>query len=339
MTSLINADTSTGLTLTSDTSGALDIQSAGTTKIAMDSSGNVGIGTEAPACQLDIGGTDAMKFPSGTTAQRPASPTNGMTRFNSTFGFPEVYTSEGWVIFASTIGTSGNPATSGAQLKSLGRADGSYYVTINGSTRKVWVITRYAEAAYIKIVQWNNTTAMGVTTGINVDGTWTNSEISNNAGKLTTADINWIIGTGGSGNYSLMRCNGSTNTLFNTGAGTGRLYIATGHPNYGTAWDINVTHELYLDTTSNGTWDYGARYTNDTRGLCNHTTPVWHQDHNYNGTWITAAAPYSALAICHTIGDTFVGSNLHWMSGVSTSSAGFNIANSSTTAFAVYMEF
>jgi hypothetical protein len=43
MTSLINADTSGGLTLTSDTSGALDIQSAGTTKIAMDSSGNVDI--------------------------------------------------------------------------------------------------------------------------------------------------------------------------------------------------------------------------------------------------------------------------------------------------------
>jgi hypothetical protein len=43
MTSIINADTSGGLKITSDTSGALDIQSAGTTKIAMDSSGNVDI--------------------------------------------------------------------------------------------------------------------------------------------------------------------------------------------------------------------------------------------------------------------------------------------------------
>ena len=40
MTSIINADTSDGLKLTSDTSGALDIQSAGNTKLAMDSSGN-----------------------------------------------------------------------------------------------------------------------------------------------------------------------------------------------------------------------------------------------------------------------------------------------------------
>ena len=43
MTTLINADTSGGLKLTSDTSGALDIQSAGSTKLAMDSSGNVDI--------------------------------------------------------------------------------------------------------------------------------------------------------------------------------------------------------------------------------------------------------------------------------------------------------
>ena len=43
MTTLINADTSGGLKLTSDTSGALDIQSAGSTKIAMDTSGNVDV--------------------------------------------------------------------------------------------------------------------------------------------------------------------------------------------------------------------------------------------------------------------------------------------------------
>jgi hypothetical protein len=43
MTTLINADTSGGLKLTSDTSGALGVQSAGSTKIAMDTSGNVDV--------------------------------------------------------------------------------------------------------------------------------------------------------------------------------------------------------------------------------------------------------------------------------------------------------
>ena len=43
MTTIINADTSGGLKLTSDTSGALGVQSAGSTKIAMDTSGNVDV--------------------------------------------------------------------------------------------------------------------------------------------------------------------------------------------------------------------------------------------------------------------------------------------------------
>jgi len=41
MTSKINADTSGGLKITSDTSGAIDFQTAGNTKLAMDSSGNL----------------------------------------------------------------------------------------------------------------------------------------------------------------------------------------------------------------------------------------------------------------------------------------------------------
>jgi hypothetical protein len=44
MATLINADTSDGLKLTSDTSGQLELQSAGSTKVTMDTSGNVGIG-------------------------------------------------------------------------------------------------------------------------------------------------------------------------------------------------------------------------------------------------------------------------------------------------------
>jgi hypothetical protein len=41
MTVKINADTSDGLKLVSDTSGAIDFQSNGVTKMSMDSSGNI----------------------------------------------------------------------------------------------------------------------------------------------------------------------------------------------------------------------------------------------------------------------------------------------------------
>jgi hypothetical protein len=59
MTTIINADTSGGLKLTSDTSGALDIQSAGSTKLTMDSSGNVGIGATSPSKPLQVKQTAA----------------------------------------------------------------------------------------------------------------------------------------------------------------------------------------------------------------------------------------------------------------------------------------
>ena len=44
MATIINADTVTGLKLTSDLSGQLELQSAGSTKVTMDTSGKVGIG-------------------------------------------------------------------------------------------------------------------------------------------------------------------------------------------------------------------------------------------------------------------------------------------------------
>ncbi|QRV71449.1 putative tail structural protein [Methylophilales phage MEP301] len=61
MATIINADTSDGLKLTSDTSGQLELQSAGSTKVTMDTTGNVGIGTTSPAQQLHLSGTGAIK--------------------------------------------------------------------------------------------------------------------------------------------------------------------------------------------------------------------------------------------------------------------------------------
>lgn len=40
--------------------------------------------------------TGGMFLPSGTTAQRPASPATGMMRFNTTTGLLEVYNGTSW---------------------------------------------------------------------------------------------------------------------------------------------------------------------------------------------------------------------------------------------------
>jgi hypothetical protein len=45
--------------------------------------------------------TGFFDLPSGTTAQRPVTPSVGMMRYNSTTGFAEVYTQAGWGIFGA----------------------------------------------------------------------------------------------------------------------------------------------------------------------------------------------------------------------------------------------
>lgn len=61
------------------------------------SSDRVGINTSSPAATLDITGTDAVKVPVGTTAERPGTPVAGMVRLNTTSGKFEGYTGSAWV--------------------------------------------------------------------------------------------------------------------------------------------------------------------------------------------------------------------------------------------------
>jgi len=51
---------------------------------------------------LDIKGTDYLKLPVGTKAQRPATPTSGMTRYNSTTGYAEYYNGSSWINLGTT---------------------------------------------------------------------------------------------------------------------------------------------------------------------------------------------------------------------------------------------
>ena len=63
-----------------------------TNLLALDvSASRVGIGTASPATTLHVSATDALRLPSGTTAQRPGSPANGDIRYNTTTSQLEGY--------------------------------------------------------------------------------------------------------------------------------------------------------------------------------------------------------------------------------------------------------
>ena len=62
-------------------------------RMRIASDGKIGINSTAPKTSLDIGSTDAVVVPVGTTGQRP-TPAAGMFRYNTTEGKFEGYTTE-----------------------------------------------------------------------------------------------------------------------------------------------------------------------------------------------------------------------------------------------------
>ena len=80
--------------------------SAGTTSgtalnMSADTTGNLAL--TAVSGVIDASATTgALTVPTGTTAQRPATPVNGMTRLNTTLNQFEIYfTTTGWTIIAA----------------------------------------------------------------------------------------------------------------------------------------------------------------------------------------------------------------------------------------------
>ena len=104
--------------------------------------GNVAIGSTSTAVSLDISTrTDAIALPKGTTAQRPASPTAGMTRFNTTDNRFECYDGSNWIQLKPTItATGGTVISSGGFTTHVFTTSGTFTVTAGSGIAEVLVV-------------------------------------------------------------------------------------------------------------------------------------------------------------------------------------------------------
>ena len=73
MASSINALTAAGggIAMGADASGILQLQSAGTATVTVDTSGNVGIGTSSPASKLEVSSSASNAIRSRSTSNNP----------------------------------------------------------------------------------------------------------------------------------------------------------------------------------------------------------------------------------------------------------------------------
>jgi len=121
LASSINASTTAGVVTTADTSGVLNLQTAGTTAIAIDASQNVGIGTVTPSFPsgtgLAIFNTSAprLKFTNSTTGDTSTDGTQLLVSGSDFY----IQQREAASVFISTNGTNAVTVDSGGGFKVL----------------------------------------------------------------------------------------------------------------------------------------------------------------------------------------------------------------------------
>lgn len=124
---------------------------------------------------LKLNSTGSHTIPSGTTAQRPASPANGYLRYNTTTAGFEVYNAGSWSSVGTSsggaIGTYTSPALSGIQLKSNDYPSGYYWIQPVGYTSPRYV--------YVDNTNYDGGWCLVMAVGANSTNHWDTFESSN----------------------------------------------------------------------------------------------------------------------------------------------------------------
>jgi hypothetical protein len=232
-------------TATNGTSITLVSAAALNDELVVDAFGSFLVANTYTIAQTDAGfvaktsATGAANLPSGTTGERPGSPSAGQTRFNSTIGFAEYYTGTQWVNYGNIStpsityllvagGGGGGGAGSANSAAGGGGAGGLLASTTSVSAGTSYSITIGAGGS---------------------GGTASNDNFSATSGGNTTAFSLTAVG-GGSAPNSNNQSNTSPRNGGSGAGGTGNPSSSTGYPGTGTAGQGNA----------GGTSQYNSNY-------------------------------------------------------------------------------
>lgn len=97
------------------------------------------------------GTANTLQLPSGTTAQRPATPAEGMIRYNTTLGYTEVFMNNAWENIVAPVGNTK------CYLPLYGTADGDITDTLSGVVGTLSGGTRnYLQSGYNGLLLTND---------------------------------------------------------------------------------------------------------------------------------------------------------------------------------------
>ena len=129
-------------------------------------------------------GTGALRLPTGTTGQRPNSPSPGYMRWNTSLGAVELYNGSTWIQYYGENGTSNAPFTSMANLSSNDPGSGYWYVKFDGTnTEEIYAYKDPNGKYWVMVASITDNTSHGSYTGGSDTwyGNWTTTSTTGNA--------------------------------------------------------------------------------------------------------------------------------------------------------------